>query len=39
MKARHDLPSFDPEDLPVTEAEDWSWFMPGKLEAFRSAQR
>jgi 8-amino-7-oxononanoate synthase len=38
VKARHDLPEFDPDDLPVTEAEDWSWFMPGKVEEFRAAQ-
>ena len=28
VKARYDLPEFDPDDLPVADSEDWSWFMP-----------
>jgi 8-amino-7-oxononanoate synthase len=28
VKGRYDLPEFDPDDLPVADAEDWSWFMP-----------
>ena len=28
VKSRYDIPEFDPDNLPVTESEDWSWFMP-----------
>jgi len=28
VKKRYDIPEFDPDNLPVTESEDWSWFMP-----------
>ncbi|NNL65106.1 MAG: aminotransferase class I/II-fold pyridoxal phosphate-dependent enzyme, partial [Myxococcales bacterium] len=33
VKARYPLPEFDPDDLPVADAEDWSWFMPQDAEA------
>lgn len=32
VKRRYDIPEFDPDDLPVAEAEDWSWFMPREGE-------
>jgi 8-amino-7-oxononanoate synthase len=32
VRARYPLPEFDPEDLPVAEAEDWSWFMPKEAQ-------
>lgn len=28
VKKRYAIPEFDPENLPVAEREDWSWFMP-----------
>jgi 8-amino-7-oxononanoate synthase len=28
VKSRYEIPDFDPDDLPVAESEDWSWFMP-----------
>ena len=28
VRARYDIPTFDPENLPVADREDWSWFMP-----------
>jgi 8-amino-7-oxononanoate synthase len=28
VRARYDIPVFDPENLPVADREDWSWFMP-----------
>jgi len=28
VKQRYPLPDFDPEHLPVTDLEDWSWILP-----------
>ena len=28
VRKRYDIPEFDPENLPVADREDWSWFMP-----------
>jgi 8-amino-7-oxononanoate synthase len=28
VRTRYDIPAFDPENLPVADREDWSWFMP-----------
>lgn len=28
VRKRYDIPEFDPENLPVADKEDWSWFMP-----------
>jgi len=30
VRARYDIPTFDPENLPVADREDWSWFMPAR---------
>jgi 8-amino-7-oxononanoate synthase len=28
VRKRYDIPEFDPQNLPVADREDWSWFMP-----------
>ncbi len=28
VRKRYAIPEFDPENLPVADREDWSWFMP-----------
>lgn len=30
---RYAIPEFDPENLPVAEREDWSWFMPNQAKS------
>lgn len=35
VRKRYEIPEFDPENLPVADKEDWSWFMP---EQAKSAQ-
>jgi hypothetical protein len=30
VKARYEIPEFDPDDLPVAESEDWSWIDPNR---------
>lgn len=28
VRERYSIPSFDPDNLPTADSEDWSWFMP-----------
>lgn len=28
VRKRYDIPEFDPENLPIADHEDWSWFLP-----------
>jgi len=33
VRKRYDIPEFDPENLPVADCEDWSWFMPDQTKS------
>jgi 8-amino-7-oxononanoate synthase len=33
VRKRYDIPVFDPDNLPIAEHEDWSWFMPDRKTA------
>jgi 8-amino-7-oxononanoate synthase len=37
VRKRYDIPEFDPENLPVADCEDWSWFMPDQTKTAQPA--
>ncbi len=37
VRKRYDIPEFDPENLPVADKEDWSWFMPDTTKSAQPA--